>query len=237
MDLDWFGNGRQFYGYFCGLGTCLPVWPKITPDLVETIDRFPLASDPVTQKTTLMEVVIEECWEVPQFNFISSPRFTLILGAPWIIHHDTQILWSQLAISFPSSFYRKNLDPWKPNPLWESRYSPKWHVKYSLPLYCVYVFPIDLQLRATVPFWCIYPMSKPELAEYPQENLDKGLILCSTSSAGAPILCKKEGWLYETVRGLQGMQSHSHMQLVPLTASLGVFRSNMVGLAVHQAVL
>lgn len=193
---------------------------KIRPYNVELVDGSNASSGPVQLETPPVRARISGFDDYVTSGLISSPRFPLILGLPWLQRANPQIDWKTSSMLCSSSPKVSTSDDSVPClsvmfcpmlcsvsvmstttsvsiPLEYSSYADVFEEKNAdiLPEHRPYDIGIDLKPGATVPWGPIYNLSEPELAElrkYLDENLAKGFIRPSKSSGGAPILFVKK---------------------------------------------
>ena len=203
------GAGGNFMDLTFAHENHIPLLKRTTPLDMETVDGSPLSSGPVTQETVKLQIRINtDHHEDIHFSLISSPKFPIILGIPWLAIHNPSIDWENHVLHFPSEFCQSNClqnpqssAPPIPQVLEQSASEliPLPYKKFQdvgdkknadkLPPHRSYDCPIELLPGAEIPFGCIYPLSDPELKalkKYLDEDLKKGFIRPSTSPAGAP---------------------------------------------------
>lgn len=73
----------------------LPLVNLKSPLSVTALDGRPLGKGTVTHLTSPVHMSINDSHdENIQFNLVSSPEFTVVLGFPWLTHHSPHINWS-----------------------------------------------------------------------------------------------------------------------------------------------
>jgi transposase InsO family protein len=224
----------------------LPLRRKSRPVAVEAIDGRPLASGKVTHETQPLRLEIAGHAEDLQLNVISSPHAPVILGLSWLELHNPDIDWERRTVKFPTRGGGETVvvaaasAPPTPPPSVPAKYAEFADVfskvqADKLPEHRQYDCPIDLLPDTTPPTGPTYPMSEPEskaLREYIDENLAKGFIRHSKSSAGAPVLFvkKKDGSLRLCVdyRGLNRITAKNKYPLPLISALLDRLRTAKV---------
>uniref|UniRef100_A0A8C5LLF5 ribonuclease H n=1 Tax=Leptobrachium leishanense TaxID=445787 RepID=A0A8C5LLF5_9ANUR len=180
---------------------------------LQLLDGSPLKTGPITKETIPLSVSIgTQHKESFSFDIVSSPAFPLIFGLPWLRKNNPYIDWERGTLTLNLPKQKTSIDiPYNTSSTAIAATTlPEIYEEYSdvfqstgtdtLPPHRVYDCPIDLYPGSPIQFGRVYPLSEPELKvlkEYIDENLTKGFIRPSTSTAGAPIFFvgKKDGGL------------------------------------------
>ncbi|KAL0195094.1 hypothetical protein M9458_008666, partial [Cirrhinus mrigala] len=195
----------------------LPILSCAPPVAVAALDGRPLGTGRVEHTTDDLILCLEpHHQENNRFFIISSPRTPIILGFPWLNHHEPIISWSAGTIahwsphckqhclqpihqanSTPTSTELKDPIPAEYQDLLEAFSTTK---ATQLPPHRPGDCAIDLLPGAVPPKGRIFPLSQPEseaMNRYIREELAKGFIRPSTSpaSAGFFFVKKKDGGL------------------------------------------
>ncbi|KAI2666686.1 Transposon Tf2-6 polyprotein [Labeo rohita] len=195
----------------------LPILSCAPPVAVAALDGRPLGTGRVEHTTDDLILCLEpHHQETIRFFIISSPRTPIILGFPWLNHHEPIISWSAGTIahwsphckqhclqpihqanSTPTSTELKDPIPAEYQDLLEAFSTTK---ATQLPPHRPGDCAIDLLPGAVPPKGRIFPLSQPEseaMNRYIKEELAKGFIRPSTSpaSAGFFFVKKKDGGL------------------------------------------
>ncbi|KAI2662464.1 Retrotransposon-derived protein PEG10 [Labeo rohita] len=195
----------------------LPLLPCVSPVAVAALDGRPLGSGRVEHTTTDLTLRLEPGHqEIIRFFTITSPQSPLILGFPWLNHHEPTISWARGVITHWSSYCQRSCLQSAPKTPTNAIITPsnqtipaEYHdlleafstVKATeLPPHRPGDCAIELTPGAVPPRGRIFPLSQPEseaMERYIQEELAKGFIRHSTSpaSAGFFFVKKKDGGL------------------------------------------
>ncbi|KAI2657028.1 Transposon Tf2-6 polyprotein [Labeo rohita] len=195
----------------------LPLLPCVSPVAVAALDGRPLGSGRIEHTTTDLTLRLEPGHqEIIHFFTITSPQSPLILGFPWLNHHEPTISWARGVIThWSSNCQRSCLQSASKTPT-NAIITPsnqtipaEYHdlleafstVRATeLPPHRPGDCAIELTPGAVPPRGRIFPLSQPEseaMEHYIQEELAKGFIRHSTSpaSAGFFFVKKKDGGL------------------------------------------
>ena len=194
----------------------LPITQKKDTSEIKGIDGRTLASGLVT-KETRVNITCQSggsgfhAESSLQLEIIQSPTHVIILGLPWLRLHQPSIDWQSLSMTFDSEYCKKHCQDSAIQPTQVSRKPdavnqemvgnlPPEFMDFkdvfsesnanTLPPHRKHDCAIDLLPGTKPPVSQIYPLSQDEdrlLVEYLEENLKKGFIQKSKSSAGAPI--------------------------------------------------
>ncbi|KAI2646606.1 Transposon Tf2-6 polyprotein [Labeo rohita] len=195
----------------------LPLLPCVSPVAVAALDGRPLGSGHIEHTTTDLSLRLEPGHqETIRFFIITSPQSPLILGFPWLNHHEPTISWARGVITHWSSRCQQSCLQSAPKTPTDAITAPsnqtipaEYHdlleafstVKATeLPPHRPGDCAIELTPGAVPPRGRIFPLSQPEskaMECYIQEELAKGFIRHSTSpaSAGFFFVKKKDGGL------------------------------------------
>lgn len=159
----------------------IPFMYKRVPVSVRVIDDTVLNTGPVTKQTQpILTIIRNNHRELISFDIISSPRFPIILGLPWLLTHKPTILWESLSLQFNSLYCKEtclfSLDTYPAYALNNAETKhliPPSYMDFSdvfskknaeaLPPHRTYDCPIELLPDSKIPFGHIYPLSQPEL--------------------------------------------------------------------------
>lgn len=193
----------------------------------------------VTLLTVPLHLSICQHQEELYFHLIQSLEFPVILGHPWLLHHNPHLDWSTGAIlSWGPTCPVTCLTPSSPDPTLETQESldlsqiptQYHHLKAvfikrkatSLPPHRPYDCAIDLLPGSCPPRGRIFSLSSPERAamdNYIEEALAAGIIHRSTSPAGAGFFFvgKKDGGP-STLHRLSGPQQNHYPEPLSIAA-------------------
>ncbi|KAK3517158.1 hypothetical protein QTP86_019099, partial [Hemibagrus guttatus] len=206
-----------------GGGTRDPPLSPCVPSLrITAIDSQPIGEGYLTRQTELVDFRVGLFHhEQLAFYVTASPANPVILGFPWLRHHDPQISWrsGELARWSPACLKGCLRDP-VPRPCGTSRvdnmtsaahgHLPHQYTDFMevfseeraarLPTHQVWDCAIDLLPNTSLPKGRVYPLSLPEskaMEEYIETALDAGHIRPSTppAAAGFFFVRKKDGGL------------------------------------------
>ncbi|KAL0152565.1 hypothetical protein M9458_052288 [Cirrhinus mrigala] len=189
------GAAGNFMDTTFALAKHLPILPCASPLAVAAIDGRPLGSGQIHSTTNDLTLLVEPSHqERIRFFLISSPQSPIILGYPWLNHHEPNISWAQGIITHWSPHCQQycrqpatepTTPPAQPAP--ESSIPAEYrdlleafsrtkasHLPPHRPGDCA----IDLVPGSTPPRGRIYPLSQPEseaMNTYIQEELAKAL--------------------------------------------------------------
>lgn len=200
----------------------IPILPCESPRAVQALDGRPLGSGRLEFCTRPLQMTtLEKHQESCVFFLIDSPQDPLVLGYPWLVHHQPSFNWATSTLTQWGPECKDHLSP-DPQPtrsvvVADTSFVPtdlsKVPAVYhdlsavfskdkatSLPPHRSYDLAIDLLPGATPPRGRLYPLSIPEtqaMETYIQECLENGLIRPSTSPAAAGFFFvgKKDGGL------------------------------------------
>ncbi|KAK3553203.1 hypothetical protein QTP86_031797 [Hemibagrus guttatus] len=209
----------------------IPTFPCVPSLRITAIDNQPIGEGYLTRQTELLDFRVGLFHhEQLAFYVTASPANPVILGFPWLRHHDPQISWrsGELARWSPACLKGCLRDP-VPRPCGTSRvdemtsaahgHLPHQYTDFMevfseeraarLPTHQVWDCAIDLLPNTSLPKGRVYPLSLPEskaMEEYIETALDAGHIRPSTSPAAAGFFFvgKKDGGLRPCIdyRGL-----------------------------------
>ncbi|KAJ1088498.1 hypothetical protein NDU88_001655 [Pleurodeles waltl] len=193
----------------------VPTQPKEIPEQVHTVDGSLISSGPVDTTTLMLSIQIGNHQKHISFDLITSPNHTIILGIPWFIRHNPYVNWVTRTVSLSSQFCHEHCFAsdkyWSPKRAiiteGTTSYSintvqgvPEHYLEFqavfpkpsrpALPPHRDYDCAIPLEPGTIVPFGRMYSLTEPEkevLKEYLEENVQSGLIVPSSSPAGAPL--------------------------------------------------
>ena len=180
--------------------------PLPAPAPVNALDGHLMGT--VTHQTTPVPMLLfGNHLETIQFHILRSPRLALILGYPWLRHHNPHVDWATGSIrSWGPSCYQVCLQQASasqssscPSPPPDLSGVPVEYLEFgevfskakatSLPPHRPYDCAIDLHPGSTPPRGRLYSLSAPEREEametYINESLAAGIIRSSSSPAGA----------------------------------------------------
>ncbi|KAL0155832.1 hypothetical protein M9458_050095, partial [Cirrhinus mrigala] len=211
------GAAGNFMDTTFALAKHLPILPCASPLAVAAIDGRPLGSGQILSTTNDLTLLVEPSHqERIRFFLISSPQSPIILGYPWLNHHEPNISWAQGIITHWSPHCQQHCrqpatEPTTPPvpPVPESSIPAEYRDLLEafsrtkatlLPPHRPGDCAIDLVPGSAPPRGRIYPLSQPEteaMNTYIREELAKGFIRPSTSpaSAGFFFVKKKDGGL------------------------------------------
>ncbi|KAJ1188988.1 hypothetical protein NDU88_005741 [Pleurodeles waltl] len=194
----------------------VPIQPKEIPEQVHTVDRSLISSGPVDTTTLMLNLQISNHQEHISFDLITSPNHTIILGILWFIRHNPYVNWATRTVSLSSQFCHEHC--FASDKYWSPKRSiitegttgstintvqgvPEHYLDFQdvfqkpskpvLPPHRDYDCAIPLEPGTNVPFGRMYSLTETEnevLKEYLDENIQSGLIVPSSSPAGAPLL-------------------------------------------------
>ncbi|KAL0180319.1 hypothetical protein M9458_025761, partial [Cirrhinus mrigala] len=195
----------------------LPLLPCVSPVAVAALDGRPLGSGRVEHTTTDLTLCLEPGHqEIIRFFTITSSQSPLILGFPWLNHHEPTISWARGVITHWSSNCQRsclqsasktptNAITTPSNQTIPAEYHDLLEAfstvrATELPPHRPGDCAIELTPGAVPPRGRIFPLSQPKseaMERYIQEELAKGFIRHSTSpaSAGFFFVKKKDGGL------------------------------------------
>ncbi|KAJ1164023.1 hypothetical protein NDU88_004470 [Pleurodeles waltl] len=193
----------------------VPTQAKEVPEQVHTVDGSLISSGPVDTTTLMLSLQVGNHQEHISFDLITSPNHTIILGIPWFIRHNPYINWVTRTVSLSSQFCHENCFTsdkyWSPKRSLDTEGAtgmsintvqgvPDHYLEFQdvfqkpskpvLPPHREYDCAIPLEPGTIVPFGRMYSLTEPErevLKEYLDENIQSGLIVPSSSPAGAPL--------------------------------------------------
>ncbi|KAK3506210.1 hypothetical protein QTP70_002182 [Hemibagrus guttatus] len=212
----------------------IPTFPCVPSLRITAIDSQPIGEGYLTRQTELLDFRVGLFHhEQLAFYVTASPANPVILGFPWLRHHDPQISWrsGELARWSPACLKGCLRDP-VPRPCGTSRvdemtsaahgHLPHQYTDFMevfseeraarLPTHQVWDCAIDLLPNTSLPKGRVYPLSLPEskaMEEYIETALDAGHIRPSTSPAAAGFFFvgKRDGGLRPCIdyRGLNAI--------------------------------
>lgn len=209
----------------------IPSESLATPLTVTALDGRPLGPGKVTLLTSLLRLSVRQHQEELCFHLIQSPEFPVILGHPWLLHHNPHLDWSTGTVlswgptCHVTCFVQSSPDPIleSQDPLDLSQVPSQYHdlkavfnkkKATSLPPHRPYDCAIDLLPGTCPPRGRIFSLSSPERAamdNYIEEALTAGIIRRSTSPAGAGFFfVGKKGWGSSALHRLQRPQQNHH---------------------------
>ncbi|CAG8755553.1 572_t:CDS:2, partial [Cetraspora pellucida] len=193
------GASACFLDYMLAYQYNLPIRRKKTPLLVEVIDGREISSGAVIYETEPLMVRYQDHCEEITFNLIQKPHLQAILELLWLAYHNSNINWHERTLKFPDAAFVSEGSKIATSILLTkyNDFSDVFDEKEAnrLPEYRPYDCAINLVPEKQPPWGPIYKLSELELEtlrKYIEENLDKGYIRHSRSSARAPILFVKK---------------------------------------------
>ena len=93
----------------------IPTREKLTPTPLSSLNGEPFTSEGVTHYSTDFTMNLDGHEEKLNFNIVPIQLYQIVLGIPWLIKHDPNILWSQNKLSFPfcrQSCYPRQMADW-----------------------------------------------------------------------------------------------------------------------------
>ncbi|KAK3530048.1 hypothetical protein QTP86_010336 [Hemibagrus guttatus] len=235
----------------------IPTFPCVPSLRITAIDSQPIGEGYLTRQTELVDFRVGLFHhEQLAFYVTASPANPVILGFPWLRHHDPQISWrsGELARWSPACLKGCLRDP-VPRPCGTSRvdnmtsaahgHLPHQYTDFMevfseeraarLPTHQVWDCAIDLLPNTSLPKGRVYPLSLPEskaMEEYIETALDAGHIRPSTSPAAAGFFFvgKKDGGLRPCIdyRGLNAITVRYPYPLPLVPAALEQLRGARV---------
>ncbi|KAK3521101.1 hypothetical protein QTP86_001892, partial [Hemibagrus guttatus] len=235
----------------------IPTFPCVPSLRITAIDSQPIGEGYLTRQTELLDFRVGLFHhEQLAFYVTASPANPVILGFPWLRHHDPQISWrsGELARWSPACLKGCLRDP-VPRPCGTSRVdemtsAAHGHVPHQytdfmevfseeraarLPTHQVWDCAIDLLPNTSLPKGRVYPLSLPEskaMEEYIEAALDAGHIRPSTSPAAAGFFFvgKRDGGLRPCIdyRGLNAITVRYPYPLPLVPAALEQLRGARV---------
>ncbi|KAK3536465.1 hypothetical protein QTP86_013153 [Hemibagrus guttatus] len=235
----------------------IPTFPCVPSLRITAIDSQPIGEGYLTRQTELLDFRVGLFHhEQLAFYVTASPANPVILGFPWLRHHDPQISWrsGELARWSPACLKGCLRDP-VPRPCGTSRvdemtsaahgHLPHQYTDFMevfseeraarLPTHQVWDCAIDLLPNTSLPKGRVYPLSLPEskaMEEYIETALDAGHIRPSTSPAAAGFFFvgKKDGGLRPCIdyRGLNAITVRYPYPLPLVPAALEQLRGARV---------
>ncbi|CAG8822521.1 25852_t:CDS:2, partial [Racocetra persica] len=97
------GASACFLDYTLAHKYNLPINTKRTPLSVEVIDGREISSGAVIHETGPLLLCYQNHYEEIIFNLIQTPHYQVILGLPWLIHHNPNINWREHTLKFPDA--------------------------------------------------------------------------------------------------------------------------------------
>jgi hypothetical protein len=90
----------------------IPSYPRSSPFLVQALDNCPLGSGTITHITTPFTLTVESVHQenIPFFITCALAQ-KIILGLPWLQHHNPTISWSKMRITDWSPECRRTCFP------------------------------------------------------------------------------------------------------------------------------
>ncbi|KAK3537590.1 hypothetical protein QTP70_016616 [Hemibagrus guttatus] len=235
----------------------IPTFPCVPSLRITAIDSQPIGEGYLTRQTELLDFRVGLFHhEQLAFYVTASPANPVILGFPWLRHHDPQISWrsGELARWSPTCLKGCLRDP-LPRPCGTSRvdemtsaahgHLPHQYIDFMevfseeraarLPTHQVWDCAIDLLPNTSLPKGRVYPLSLPEskaMEEYIETALDAGHIRPSTSPAAAGFFFvgKRDGGLRPCIdyRGLNAITVRYPYPLPLVPAALEQLRGARV---------
>ncbi|KAK3527855.1 hypothetical protein QTP86_009412 [Hemibagrus guttatus] len=235
----------------------IPTFPCVPSLRITAIDSQPIGEGYLTRQTELLDFRVGLFHhEQLAFYVTASPANPVILGFPWLRHHDPQISWrsGELARWSPACLKGCLRDP-VPRPCGTSRvdnmtsaahgHLPHQYTDFMevfseeraarLPTHQAWDCAIDLLPNTSLPKGRVYPLSLPEskaMEEYIETALDAGHIRPSTSPAAAGFFFvgKKDGGLRPCIdyRGLNAITVRYPYPLPLVPAALEQLRGARV---------
>ncbi|KAK3518108.1 hypothetical protein QTP70_033325, partial [Hemibagrus guttatus] len=235
----------------------IPTFPCVPSLRITAIDSQPIGEGYLTRQTELLDFRVGLFHhEQLAFYVTASPANPVILGFPWLRHHDPQISWrsGELARWSPTCLKGCLRDP-VPRPCGTSRvdemtsaahgHLPHQYIDFMevfseeraarLPTHQVWDCAIDLLPNTSLPKGRVYPLSLPEskaMEEYIETALDTGHIRPSTSPAAAGFFFvgKRDGGLRPCIdyRGLNAITVRYPYPLPLVPAALEQLRGARV---------
>ena len=241
------GAAGNFMDFSLAQRLKIPTTGLDSPLSVTALDGRPLGKGLVDRTTSAVHVRIDSHQEQLPFHLIQSPEFPIVLGYPWLSHHNPHLDWvSGTILQWGSTCHASCLVssscPEFLKPLKLSRAPPELSrvpLEYhdleevfskgkaaALPPHRPYDCAIDLLPGTCPPRGRLFPLSAPErlaMEQYIQESLASGFIRPSSSPAGAGFFFvgKKDGGLRPCIdyRGLNKITARNRYPL-PLMSSV-----------------
>lgn len=85
----------------------LPIFPLKTPRILEVIDGRPISSGQITSICQVPLQIGSHQEQIPLF-VTKLGQYPLVLGIPWLQHHDATLKFKDNTVAFESDFCKKN---------------------------------------------------------------------------------------------------------------------------------
>lgn len=209
-----------------------------TPLAIEALDWRLLQPAHVTHETVPLPMAVGALHhEIIQFQVISSPKFLLVIGYPWLQRHNPSFDWLHAEVLSWSPQCSKSCFQKVAKVLCTSSLSSLLE-EYrdfsgvfdkgqagSLPPHRSYDCAIDVQPGAIPPHGWVYPLSVLEdrsMEEYVADALSRGFIRKSSSPAGAGFFFVKKSGELRPFIGYRGLNRFTikNAYLIPLFTEL-----------------
>ncbi|KAJ1098499.1 hypothetical protein NDU88_003610 [Pleurodeles waltl] len=189
---------------------------KKTPETIQAVDGKLLTGGPITLQTVPLTIICEgknqrkKHKEELILDVIHAPQYGIILGLPWLTHHNPEINWAERKIMFSLVLCKEHCLQWAQES--EVRHSyiataaekevqlPKQYSSYedvfdekeaeNLPPHRSYDCQIDLVPGGILPNCRVYALSEFEnqhLRKYLDKFLENGFIRPSKSPTASPL--------------------------------------------------
>lgn len=157
---------------------CLATWPCETPLHVMVMDNRHIGKGLITRRTLPLTLQVGMLhFEEISFSVISSPSNPIVLGFPWLQHHDPSVSWKEGELTNWSPYcldhsIRKVLTRQCLATSIETMGGIQQRKGHATPPHCSWDCTIDLLPNAMPPKYKVYPLSLPEskaMEEYIKE--------------------------------------------------------------------
>ncbi|KAJ1126111.1 hypothetical protein NDU88_004520 [Pleurodeles waltl] len=189
---------------------------KKTPETIQAVDGKLLTGGPITLQTVPLTIICEgknqrkKHKEELILDVIHAPQYGIILGLPWLTHHNPEINWAERKIVFSSVLCKEHcLQRTQESEVRHSYIAtaagkevllPKQYLSYedvfdekeaeNLPPHRSYDCQIDLVPGGILPNCRVYALSEHEnqhLRKYLDKFLENGFIRASKSPTASPL--------------------------------------------------
>ncbi|KAJ1113094.1 hypothetical protein NDU88_001351 [Pleurodeles waltl] len=194
----------------------IPCIEKKTPEIIQAVNGKLLTGGPVTLQTIPLSMICEDKNQRKKhkekiiLDVIHAPQYGIILGLPWLTHHNPEINWAERKIVFSSALCNeqclqkiqvpKVCNSYIATAAEKEIQLPKQYSSYkdvfdekgaeTLPPHRSYDCQIDLAPGAILPNCRVYALSEHEnqhLRKYLDQFLENGFIHPSKSPAASPL--------------------------------------------------
>ncbi|KAJ1137499.1 hypothetical protein NDU88_003897 [Pleurodeles waltl] len=230
--------------------TCIE---KKTPETIQAVDGKLLTGGPITLQTVPLTIICEgknqrkKHKEELILDVIHAPQYGIILGLPWLTHHNPEMNWAERKIVFSSVLCKEHcLQRTQESEVHHSYIAtaaekevqlPKQYSSYedafdekeaeNLPPHRPYDYQIDLVPGGILPNCRVYALSEHEnqhLRKYLDQFLENGFIRPSKSPTASPLffVTKANGDLQTCIdyRGLNKITIKNKYPLPPIPVLL-----------------